>query len=185
MARPVTLFTGQWADLPFEDACGLIASMGYDGVELCTWGDHLDVHRAAGDPAYVEGRKAILAKHNLCCHAISCHLSGQCVGDLIDGRHDGFAPAEFAGNAEKIREWAVNEVKQTARAAKAMGVKVVTGFMGSPIWKFWYSFPQTSEKMVEDGFDEIVRLWGPIFDVFDECGVRFALEVHPTEIAFD
>jgi len=185
MARPITLFTGQWADLGFEEVCKLVASMGYDGVELCTWGDHLDVHAAANDPAYVKGRKAILAKYNLCCHAISCHLTGQCVGDVWDSRLDGFAPARLAGNPEGIRAWAIEEVKQTARAAKAMGVGVVTGFMGSPIWKYWYSFPQTSEQMVEDGFDEIVKLWSPIFDVFDEVGVRFALEVHPTEIAFD
>jgi len=185
MARPVTLFTGQWADLPFEDACKLISSMGYDGVELCTWGDHLDVFAATNDPEYLKKHKAILDKYGLCCHAISCHLAGQCVGDLLDPRHDGFAPTHLAGNAEGIRQWAIEQVKQTARAAKAMGVKVVTGFMGSPIWKYWYSFPQTTEAMVEAGFDEIVELWTPIFDVYDECGVRFALEVHPTEIAFD
>jgi sugar phosphate isomerase/epimerase len=66
-----------------------------------------------------------------------------------------------------------------------MGVPVVNGFMGSPVWKYWYSFPQTSAKMIDDAFREIVRLWTPIFDEFDRCGIRFALEVHPTEIAFD
>ncbi|MCL2351483.1 MAG: sugar phosphate isomerase/epimerase [Firmicutes bacterium] len=185
MARPVTLVTGQWADLPFEEACKLISSMGYDGVELCTWGDHMDVYAAVNDPAYLRSRKEILAKHNLNCYALSCHLSGQCVGDLWDRRLDGFAPANLAGNPEGIRAWAVEHVKQTARAARAMGAGVVTGFMGSPIWKYWYSFPQTTEQMVEDGFEEIYRLWSPIFDVFDEMGVKFALEVHPTEIAFD
>ena len=185
MPRPVTLFTGQWADLPFEEACKLVSSMGYDGVELCTWGDHLDVYKAVEDPAYLQQKKDMLAKYNLQCWAISCHLAGQCVGDLLDPRHDGFAPAEVAGNPEGIRKWAIEQCKQTARAAKAMGVKVVTGFMGSPIWKYWYSFPQTTDEMVEDAYKEIVDLWSPIFDVFDECGVKFALEVHPTEIAFD
>ncbi|MCL2702118.1 MAG: sugar phosphate isomerase/epimerase [Defluviitaleaceae bacterium] len=185
MPRPVTLFTGQWADLPFEEACKLIGSMGYDGAELATWGDHMDVHKAASDPAYVAGRKEILEKYGLKCWAISGHLTGQCVGDLWDPRLDGFAPASLAGKPEEIRKWAIEEVKMTARAAAAMGCKVVTGFMGSPIWKYWYSFPQTTEAMVEEGFDEIVRLWTPIFDVFDEVGVKFALEVHPTEIAFD
>jgi len=185
MSRPVTLFTGQWADLPFEEACKLISSMGYEGVELCTWGDHLKVHDAVNDPAYLENHKKILAKYNLNCYAISCHLAGQCVGDLWDSRLDGFAPSNLAGNPKGIRDWAIGEVKQTARAAKAMGVKIVTGFMGSPIWKYWYSFPQTTEQMVEDGFQEIYDLWSPIFDVFDENNVKFALEVHPTEIAFD
>lgn len=185
MPRPVTIFSGQWADLPFEEACRLFASMGYDGVEIATWGDHMNVREAAENPAYVEERKAILARHGLKCFALGSHLTGQCVGDLWDPRLDGFAPSNLSGQPERIRAWAAEEMKWTARAAKAMGAGVVTGFMGSPIWKYWYSFPQTSEKMVEDGFDEIVRLWSPIFDVFDECGVRFALEVHPTEIAFD
>jgi sugar phosphate isomerase/epimerase len=66
-----------------------------------------------------------------------------------------------------------------------MGCSVVTCFMGSPIWRYWYSFPQTSEETIAEGYAEVVRRWTPIFDAFDECGVRFALEVHPAEIAFD
>jgi sugar phosphate isomerase/epimerase len=185
MARPVTIFSGQWADLSFEDFCAKAASFGYQGIEIACWGDHMDVRRAATDPAYAAERKAILARHGLSCWALGAHLSGQCVGDLWDPRLDGFAPADCAGDPAKIRAWAIEEMKYTARAAKAMGVKVVTGFMGSSIWKYWYSFPQTSEAMVDAAFREIVALWTPIFDVFDACGVRFALEVHPTEIAFD
>jgi sugar phosphate isomerase/epimerase len=185
MARPVTLVSGQWADLPFEVFCEKAKSFGYDGVEIASWGDHLDVKKAASEPAYVENRKDILKKNGLKAWAISGHLAGQCVGDAWDPRLDGFAPAKFAGQPEMIRQWAIEEMKYTTLAAKNMGVKIVTGFMGSPIWKYWYSFPQTSEKMIDDGFKEIVRLWTPIFDEFDKCGVKFALEVHPTEIAFD
>jgi sugar phosphate isomerase/epimerase len=185
MARPVTIFSGQWADLPFEEACKLFASMGYEGVEIATWGDHMNVREASVNPEYVKERKAILDKYNLKCFALGSHLTGQCVGDLWDERLDGFAPSSLAGDPEAIRAWGIEEMKFTARAAKAMGCKVVTGFMGSPVWKYWYSFPQTSEKMVDDGFDLIYDLWTPIFDVFDEVGVKFALEVHPTEIAFD
>ena len=47
MSRPVTLFTGQWADLPFEEMCKLASSWGYDGLEIACWGDHLDVVQAA------------------------------------------------------------------------------------------------------------------------------------------
>ncbi|MDR1785226.1 MAG: sugar phosphate isomerase/epimerase [Spirochaetaceae bacterium] len=185
MARPVTIFTGQWADLPFEVMCGKIKSFGYDGVEIACWGDHMDVKKGATDPAYIEGRKAILAKHGLKCWALGAHLPGQCVGDLWDPRLDGFAPSEYAGKPDKIREWGIQEMKYAAQAAKNMGVKVVTGFMGSPVWKYWYSFPQTTEDMINNAFKEIVKLWTPILDEFDKCGVKFALEVHPTEIAFD
>ncbi len=184
MARPVTLFTGQWADLPMEEMCRLAQSMGYDGLELATWGQ-IDVRKAAEDAAYVKEMKATLEKYGLSCDALGAHLTGQCVGDLYDPRLDGFAPSQYAGQPEKIRAWAIEEMKYTAKAAKAMGCSVVTGFMGSAVWKYWYSFPQTSEEMIQAAFDEQVALWGPIFDEFDACGVKFALEVHPTEIAFD
>ncbi len=185
MPRPVTIFSGQWADLPFEEACKKFHELGYDGVEIACWGDHMDVKKAATDSAYVEGRKAILKKHNLGCWALGSHLAGQCVGDLWDPRLDNFAPDAVKGNPAKIREWATQEMKYTAKAAKNMGCKVVTGFMGSAVWKYFYSFPQTSEEMIEEAFQESVKLWSPIFDEFDACGVKFALEVHPTEIAYD
>ena len=63
MARPVTLFTGQWADLTFEDICAKAASFGYEGLEIACWGDHMDVRRAATDMDYVQERKDILAKY--------------------------------------------------------------------------------------------------------------------------
>ncbi|MDR2313132.1 MAG: sugar phosphate isomerase/epimerase [Spirochaetaceae bacterium] len=185
MPRPVTLFTGQWADLPFETVCAKAKSFGYDGLEIACWGDHLDLKQAAEDPAYAKNRLDILAKHNLKTWAISAHLIGQCVGDRWDPRLDGFAPAEYAGKPDKIRQWAVEYMTYAPAAAKNMGVPVVNGFLGSPVWAFWYSFPQTTGKMIDEGFKEIVTRWSPIFDEFDKWGVKFALEVHPTEIAFD
>ncbi|MDR0498077.1 MAG: sugar phosphate isomerase/epimerase [Treponema sp.] len=185
MSRPVTIFSGQWADLPFEKFCEKVKSFGYDGVEIASWGDHLDLKKAATDTAYAEDRKAILKKHGLKTWAISTHLAGQCVGDNWDPRLDGFAPSALAGKSEEIRNWAIQEMKYAAQAAKNLGVDVITGFMGSPIWAYWYSFPQTTDKMIDDAFKKIVNLWNPVFDEFDKCGVRYALEVHPTEIAFD
>ncbi|HUK66071.1 MAG TPA: sugar phosphate isomerase/epimerase [Anaeromyxobacteraceae bacterium] len=185
MTRPVTLFSGQWADLPFATLCQKVKSFGYDGIEIACWGDHMEVQKAATDPRYAQARRAVLSEHKLQVFALGAHLAGQCVGDLWDPRLDNFAPPDCKGNPEKIRAWAIQEMKYTARAAKAMGCATVTGFMGSPVWKYWYSFPQTSEQMIEDAFQEIVRLWTPILDEFDACGVKFALEVHPTEIAFD
>ena len=185
MSRPVTIFSGQWADLPFEKFCEKVKSFGYDGVEIASWGDHLDLKKAATDPKYVEERKAILKKYGLKTWAISTHLCGQCVGDNWDPRLDGFAPSSLAGKPEEIRKWAIQEVKYAAAAAKNLGVKVVTGFMGSPVWAYWYSFPQTSDKMIDEAFAKIVKLWTPIFDEFDKQGIKYALEVHPTEIAFD
>ena len=185
MARPVTLFTGQWADLGFEEICKLASEIGYDGLEIACWGDHMDIQKAASDPEYVKDRKAILAKYDLQCWAIGAHLIGQCVGDEWDERLDGFAPAEVKGKPDRIKEWAIEDMKAAATAAKNMGCSVVTGFTGSPIWRLIYSFPQNTEEMLENGYQEIRRLWTPILDEFDKQGVKFALEVHPTEIAYD
>jgi len=185
MSRPITIFTGQWADLPFVEVCRKTSSWGYDGLEIACWGDHLDVHKAANDPGYVAAKKQTLERHGLRCWAISNHLAGQSVGDRYDERSDAFAPPALHGKPEEIRRWAIDEMIETARAAKAMGCKVVAGFMGSPIWHAFYSFPPTTEEMIEAAFDRILELWTPIFDEFDRCGVRFGLEVHPTEIAYD
>lgn len=184
MGRLVTLFTGQWGDMSLSELAPLAKQMGYDGLELATWA-HIDVYKASVDQAYCDELKALLASNGLVCRAISAHLAGQCVGDLWDPRLDGFAPAECAGNPQAIRDWATDHMIKAAKAAKNMGVNVVNGFMGSAVWKYFYSFPQTSEEMIEAAYQEQVALWTPIFDVFDECGVKFALEVHPTEIAFD
>jgi sugar phosphate isomerase/epimerase len=180
------MFTGQWADLTLDDLAKQMAEIGYDGLELACWGDHMDVFKAAEDMEYCKKQKAILEKHNLQLFAISNHLAGQLVCDLNnDSRSDMFAPADCAGDAEKKRVWAVKAMKATAKAAKNMGVTVVNGFTGSSIWHMLYSFPPVSDQMIEDGFKYFADMWNPILDVFDECGVKFALEVHPTEIAFD
>ncbi|NLF28871.1 MAG: sugar phosphate isomerase/epimerase [Clostridiales bacterium] len=184
MARPITLCTAQWADLPLDELCRVARQMGYEGLELATWGP-IDVKRASEDLAYVQEVKDTLAKYGLGCWAIAAHVPGQCVADLWDPRLDGFAPAECSGKPELIRKWGTEQMMLTAKAAFNMGVKVVTGFMGSPIFKYFYSFPQTSEEMVEAGFREVRECWTPIFDEFDKYGVKFALEVHPGEIAFD
>ncbi len=186
MTRPVTLFTGQWADIPLEKLAEKAAAWGYHGLELACWGDHVDVARAAKDKKYAASRKEILAKYGLELYAISNHLAGQLVCDPNDDeRSDMFAPKNCAGNAEKKRKWAVQAMKDTAVAAKNIGVKIVNGFTGSPIWHMIYSFPPVSDQIIEDGFSRFASLWNPILDVYDKCGVKFALEVHPTEIAFD
>ncbi|WP_321301318.1 sugar phosphate isomerase/epimerase [uncultured Sphaerochaeta sp.] len=184
MKRLVTLASGQFGDMALDALCALAKEMGYEGIELATHA-HFDVQKALHEPGYIKDVKNTLDTYGLQCQAISAHLTGQCVCDVWDERLDGFAPSHLAGNPEGIRSWAIEEMKDTARAAKALGVSVVNGFTGSPIWARWYSYPQTSNEMIEKGYEKVYDLWTPIFDVFDECGVRFALEVHPTEIAFD
>ena len=187
MARPVTLFTGQWADLPLAELAPLAKEMGYDGLELACWGDHFDVQKALSDDDYTQGRHDLLAEHGLKCHAISNHLVGQAVCDPIDERHKAIVPPHVWGDGdpEGVRQRAAEEIKDTARAAAQLGVGVVNGFTGSSIWGSLYAFPPTSQEYWNKGFEDFANRWGPILDVFDEQGINFGLEVHPTEIAFD
>lgn len=188
MGRPVTLFTGQYADIPIEELAEKAASWGYDGLELACWGDHFEVEKAIADDGYVQSRLDILEKNGLKVFAIGTHLVGQCVADaIIDGRHESILPERLWGDGdpEGVRQRCAEEIKDTARAAAKLGVKVVTGFTGSPIWHMLYRFPPASDEMIDAGYQEFAERWNPILDVFDEVGVKFALEAHPAEIAYD
>jgi sugar phosphate isomerase/epimerase len=187
MARPVTLFTGQWADLPLEELAGKASAWGFDGLELACWGDHFDVDAALSDQGYVDGRREILERHGLQCHAISTHLVGQAVCDPVDERHRAILPPDVWGDGdpEGVRSRAADKVKDTARAAARFGVTQVNGFTGSSIWHLLYSFPPNDFEEVEAGYRDFAERWSPIIDVFDSEGVRYGLEVHPTEIAYD
>ncbi len=187
MARLVTLFTGQWADLPLEDMARKTKGFGYDGIELACWGDHFEVDKAMADDNYCGEKRELLERNGLQCKAISAHLVGQGVLDIIDQRHKAILPPYVWGDGDPagVNERAVEELKNTARAAQRFGVGVVNGFTGSSIWHLNYSFPPVPSSMIDAGFDLLAERFNPILDVFGECGVRFALEVHPTEIAFD
>ncbi len=185
MARPVTLFTGQWADLPLETLCEKAKDFGYDGLELACWGDHFEVAKA--DDAYCAAKRDLLARHELKLFSISSHLVGQAVCDRIDERHQAILPDYVWGDGdpEGVRQRAAKEMVATAEAAKRLGVNTVNGFTGSSIWHLLYSFPPVSAAMIDAGYTDFANRWKPILDRFAALGVRFALEVHPTEIAFD
>ena len=194
--RPVTMFTGQWADLTLAELAPLVKKMGYDGVELACWGDHFEVQRALNEPDYAKQKWALLQQHGLTCHAISSHLVGQAVCDRIDERHRNILSPEIwgDGDAEGVRQRAAKEMMDTARAARkffdarpggAPARVVVNGFTGSPIWHLLYSFPPVVPGQIDAGYQDFADRWAPILKVFDEVNVDFALEVHPTEIAFD
>ena len=205
MPRTVTLFTGQWADLSLAQLLPLVKKMGYDGVELACWGDHFEVDRALAEPDYCQKKWALLAKHGLKCFAISAHLVGQAVCDLIDERHQAILPADVWGDGkpEGVRQRAAEKMKLTAKAARKFfdaqpngGARfrraqtkntpaIVNGFTGSSIWHSTYGFPPTSQDYWNKGFADFAKRWTPILDVFEKENVNFALEVHPTEIAFD
>jgi sugar phosphate isomerase/epimerase len=198
MPRPVTLFTGQWADLPLEKLAPLAKKLGYDGVELACWGDHFEVD-AASSAKYIKEKWELLHDNGLTCFAISSHLVGQAVCDLIDERHKSILPPDVWGDGEPegVRKRAAKKLMLTAKVARAFfnaqpgrkaGDKspaVVNGFTGSSIWHSIYAFPPTSQEYWEKGFQDFGKRFGPILEEFEKQNANFALEVHPTEIAFD
>lgn len=204
MPRPVTLFTGQWADLSFETVCAKAAEFGYDGLELACWGAHFDVEQAAKSDKYCKQRWEVLSDHKLTSYAISMHLVGQAICDRIDERHQSILPESVWGDGDEegVRQRAAKQMKTAAKACrrflnnkpgrgKKKGAKgddfpgVVNGFTGSSIWHAIYAFPPTDQAYWEKGFKDFAKRFGPILTEFDKQDINFALEVHPTEIAFD
>lgn len=198
MKRPVTLFTGQWADLPLAELAPLAKRMGYDGLELACWGDHFEIDRAVSSKSYVREKWELLADHGLTCFAVSNHLVGQAVCDLIDERHKSILPPEVWGDGdpEGVRRRAAKQMMAAGKAARAFfdakpgyaknrHPVTVNGFTGSSIWHSIYAFPPTSQAYWDKGFADFGKRWRPILDTFDKADVNFGFEVHPTEIAFD
>jgi sugar phosphate isomerase/epimerase len=187
MPRPVTLCTGQWADLPVEELARKCQEFGFDGLELACWGDHFEVDKALADDKYCPRKRELLDRYNMQVFAVSNHLVGQAVLDRIDERHRAVVPEAVWGDGDPagVNGRAAEAMKDAARAAGRLGVDVVNGFTGSSIWHLLYSFPPVPPEWLDQGFRLLAERWNPILDVFAKCGVKFALEVHPTEIAFD
>ena len=133
MARPVTLFTGQWADLPLEELALKTGEWGFDGLELACWGDHFEVDRALAEDGYCASIQEVLERNHLNCFALGAHLVGQAVCDPIDARHQGILPPEVWGDGDPagVQARAAERMKDTARAAAKLGVTQVNGFSGS------------------------------------------------------
>jgi sugar phosphate isomerase/epimerase len=187
MPRPVILFTGQWTDLSLDELAQKTAEWGYQGLELACWGDHFEVQRALGEDDYCQTKLDLLGRHDLNTLVVSNHRVGTAVCDVIDDRHQALLPEYVWGDGQRegVRQRAVAEMIATIRAAQKLGVSVVGGFTGSPIWSYVAGFPGPKSETITAGLSEFARLWNPILDVCQECGVRFAFEVHPGQIAFD
>jgi sugar phosphate isomerase/epimerase len=187
MPRPVTLFTGQWADLPLTTLAEKVSAWGFDGLELACWGDHFEVDKALSDDGYVRAKRDLLEAHGLGCWAISNHLVGQCVCDPIDERHSRILSPRLYGDGdpEGVRQRCAQEMIDTGKAAKLFGVDVVNGFTGSSVWAKLYFFPPTNQADIDKGYEDFARRWTPILDSYQADGIKFGLEVHPTEIAYD
>lgn len=187
MPRPVILFSGPFADVPLEELAPQAGEWGYQGLELCCWGDHFEVQRALSEPDYCQQKQELLARYDLQLMVVSNHRVGQAVCDPIDARHQALVPDYVWGDGEPqgVQQRAAEEMMATVRAAQKLGVGVVGGFTGSALWSYVAGYPTADPAVIRAGLEEFARRWNPILDVCREAAIKFAFEVHPGQIAFD
>jgi sugar phosphate isomerase/epimerase len=205
--NPVTLFTGQWDDYPIDKMAKFAKSAGFQGLELACWGGHFDVRAIMGSDgaSHLDSHLEALNSNDMGVWAVGSHLVGQGIAarhaadpdqlsilpDYLHGETDEEVRVRCADEmmltaqaVDKFRDRAISKFG-SEKAGLMYNVGVVTGFTGSPIWDKLYRFPPISEEAIEAGYQEVAERMGPILDEFHRYGLRFGLEVHPTEIAFD
>ena len=187
MARTVILFTGQWTDLPLDQLVQKAGEWGYQGLDLCCWGDHFEVQRALSEPDYCQKKLDLLGRQDLTVPVLSNHRVGQAVCDRIEARHQKILPEYVWGDGDPVgvQERAAEEMVATIRASQKLGVGTVAGFTGSALWPSVIGYPPADAEEIAEGFQDFVRRWQPILDVCRETGIRYAFEVHPGQIAYD
>jgi sugar phosphate isomerase/epimerase len=187
MARPVILGSGPWTDLPLEELAQKAAEWGYQGLEVCCWGDHFEVQRALSDDEYCQAKLDLLARHDLTVPVLDNRRVGQAVSDPVDARHQGLVPDYVWGDGSPagVAQRAAEEMIATVRAAQKLGAGVLSGFTGSPLWSSVAGYPAPPAEVVADGLRAFARQWGPVLDACRDSGVRFACAVEPGQVAFD
>lgn len=187
------IFLAQFASdqAPFNDIisiCEWAASLGYKGVQIPTWESSLiDLKKVAENRAYADEYRGKIEETGVVITELSTHLQGQliAVNPAYDVMFDGFAPEEVHGKPKERQKWAENQLMMAARASNNLGLDAHASFSGSLLWHTVYPWPQRPSGLVEDGFEELAKLWNPILNEFDECGVDVCYELHPGEDLHD
>lgn len=171
-----------------DGICEWAADKGYLGIQIPTWdGRLIDLEKAASSKTYCDDLKGKIADYGLQITELSTHLQGQLVAShpTYDTQYDNFAPAAVQGNPVARQQWAVEQLKHSAKASQHLGLTSHVTFSGALAWPFLYPWPQRPDGLVETAFKELGRRWKPILDVFDECGVNVGYELHPGEDLYD
>jgi sugar phosphate isomerase/epimerase len=187
MPRSVLLCSTSWADLPLAELSAQAAEWGYQGLELCCWGDHFEVQRALSEEGYTSSKLEELRRVEMEVPVLSNHRVSLAVCDVIDDRHRRLLPDYVWGDGSPagVQQRATEEMIATVRAAHKLGVGVLAGFTGSPIWSYVAGYPPVTPELVVEALREFVHRWSPILEACQEYGIRYAFEVRPGQIAFD
>lgn len=176
----IGLFTATYMDMKLEDVCEMGAGYGYEAIELPAFAQnpHLDIEGITQGSNAKELLKMVGDK-GLIISALSNHTESQLVLGPYGKDTDAFCP----GSKEEKIAFGSERMIQTARAANALEVPVVCGFLGCENFGRFFPFPYAQGWA--DMEQEFVERWGKIFDKFDEYGVKFAHEPHPNELVYD
>jgi sugar phosphate isomerase/epimerase len=187
------IFLAQFLDdqPPFntlENICNWAAGLGYKGVQLPIWDERcIDIRKAAESKAYADEIRGTIEEAGLELTELSSHIIGQLVAvhPSFNELFDAFAPKKLHGKPEERTEWAVNQLKYSAKASENLGLNKHGTFSGALMWQTVYPWPQRPAGLVEEGFTELARRWQPILNTFDEYGVDVCYEIHPGEDVHD
>ena len=179
------------AEPPFNTLDGLAewaAGLGFKALQLpCNHPGIFDLQQAATSQTYCDEITGRLAEHGLVISELSTHLEGQlvAVNSAYDSAFDAFAPAVLRGNPAARQQWAVESVKNAARASARLGLKAHATFSGALAWPYFYPWPPHNALLLDEAFNELANRWRPILDCFDEHGVDLCYEIHPGEDLHD
>lgn len=171
-----------------ESICTWAASLGYVGVQIPTWDNRLiDLEKAAASKTYCDDLKGRVEACGVQITELSTHLQGQLVAvhPAYDLMFDGFAPEHLRGNPKARTAWAIETLKNAAKASRNLGLDAHATFSGALIWHTVYPWPQRPAGLVEMGFRELADRWLPILNEFDAAGVDLCYEIHPGEDLHD
>ncbi len=177
----IGIFTVMFDDMPLEEVLKYVSKLGYEMIEIGAWkgSSHFNLDQILKGGATAFKRK--ISKYNLSISAINNSDEGQ----LVLGPHDSVTDDFYKGSPEEKVRYGMDRMKKTVEAAAALDVPVVDGFIGSPYWGAWYVWPPKYQQIYDEGFKLFSSRWGEILDTFRTYGVKFALEVHPHQQAYN
>jgi sugar phosphate isomerase/epimerase len=185
MPRPVTLFTGQWADLSCDTMIQKAKSFGYDGVELACWGDHFEVDKGRPGLLRCQTRQAECRRHAVPCHLHPPRRPGRVRQHRPPPRADPLPRHLWRWQSRRRAPACRRGAHQDRSCREAFRRQRRERLHRQQHLAPRYSFPPNLPGQIEAGYADFAKRFKPILDEYQKLGIRYALEVHPTEIAFD
>jgi sugar phosphate isomerase/epimerase len=163
-----------------------VASFGYKGVQIPTWDRrifNLDV--AANSKGYCEDYKGKLREVGLEAIELASYLQGQvmAIHPAYELLFQPFFPIGL--NSLERTNWASEELRKSIIASGYFGTKNISVLSGGLAWPYLYPWPQRSEGLIDEAFNELAKRWLPLLDLAHEHGLTFGFELHPGSDLFD